>query len=109
MRAWSERVAGERTFVPTIQLLSDALMRPGSIEIFDIGMQDTIQLLLLEDEQVIKTLSSHAAQKPFADCIGSWRMGGVMSILMPLVAATRAKRDPNLPSRSRMREFGDCP
>ena len=51
-------------------------MRPGSIEIVDIGTKDTIQLLLLEDEQVIKTLSSHAAQKPFADGIGAFRMGG---------------------------------
>src|SRR5215470_6890341 len=28
---------------------------------------------------------------------------------MPLVAATRAKQDPNLLSRSRMRYFGPCP
>jgi hypothetical protein len=28
-------------------LLFDALMRPGSIEVLDIGMQYTIQLLLL--------------------------------------------------------------
>jgi hypothetical protein len=35
------------------KLISDALMRPGSIEVMDIGMRDTIQLLLLEDEQVI--------------------------------------------------------
>ncbi len=56
------------------KLLSDALMRPGSIEVLDIGMQDTMQLLLLEDEQVIKTLSPHTAQKPFADGIGAFRM-----------------------------------
>ncbi len=33
-----------------------------------------MQLLLLEDEQVIETLSTHAAQKPFADRVGSRRM-----------------------------------
>lgn len=51
----------------------DALMGPGSIEVLDRGMKDTIQLLLLKDEKVIETLSSHAVQKSFADRIGSWQ------------------------------------
>ena len=42
-------------------LLFDALMRSGSIEVLDIGTQDTMQLLLLEDEKVIEALSTHAA------------------------------------------------
>jgi len=58
--------------MPFWNLLFEALMRSGSIEVLDIGMQDTMQLLLLEDEKVIETLSTHAAQKPFTDCIGSW-------------------------------------
>src|SRR5260370_18039739 len=37
-------------------------------------MQETMQLLLLEDEKVIETRSTHAAQKPFTDRIGSWWM-----------------------------------
>jgi hypothetical protein len=40
-------------------LLPDALMRPGLIEVLDIGTQDTMQLFLLEDEQVIETLATH--------------------------------------------------
>ncbi len=48
-------------------------MGPGSIEVLDRGMKDTIQLLLLKDEKVIETLSSHAVQKSFADRIGSWQ------------------------------------
>ena len=62
----------DRLTIPFWNLLLDALMRSGSIEVLDIGMQDTMQLLLLEDEQVIETLSTHAAQKPFTDRIGSW-------------------------------------
>ena len=58
--------------MPFWNLLFEALMRSGSIEVLDIGMQDTMQLLLLEDEKVIETLSTHAAQKPFADRIGLW-------------------------------------
>ncbi len=62
----------DRLTIPFWNLLFDALMRSGSIEVLDIGMQDTMQLLLLEDEKVIETRSTHAAQKPFTDRIGSW-------------------------------------
>lgn len=47
-------------------------MRPDSIEILDIGMKDTNQLLLLKDEKVIETLSSYTSQKAFTDRIGTW-------------------------------------
>ncbi len=33
-------------------------MRPGSIEVLDIGVKDTVQLRLLQDKQVIETLST---------------------------------------------------
>jgi len=49
-------------------------MWPGSIEVLTIGMKDTVQLLLVKDEQVIQTLSPHAAHKPFTDRIGSRRL-----------------------------------
>ena len=77
-------------------LLSDSLMWSGLIEVLDIGTQDTMQLLLLQDEQVIEALATHAVQKAFTDSIGPWCVVGVFRILMPLVAATRAKPDPNL-------------
>jgi len=44
---------------------------PGLIEVLNIGMKDTVQLLLVKDEQVIETLSTHTAHKPFSDRIGS--------------------------------------
>jgi hypothetical protein len=37
-------------------------------------MQDTMQLLLMEDQQAIQALSSHAPQKAFAARIGAFRM-----------------------------------
>jgi hypothetical protein len=49
----------DRLTIPFWNLLCGALMRSGSIEVLDIGMKDTIQLLLLKDEQVIETLSSY--------------------------------------------------
>ena len=42
---WRDRVAK-----PFWNLLCDALMGSGSIEVLDIGTKDTLQLLLLEDE-----------------------------------------------------------
>lgn len=47
-------------------------MRPGLVEVLYISTQDTMQLLLLQDEQVIETLVTHAANKPFTDGIGPW-------------------------------------
>ena len=55
-------------------MLLDALMWSCPIEILNINMQDTMQLLLMEDQHVIQTLSSHAPQKAFADRIGAFRM-----------------------------------
>jgi len=57
------------------KLLFDALMRPGSIEVLDIGVKDTVQLLLLQDEKVIETRSPHTPQQPLTDRIGSRCMG----------------------------------
>src|SRR5215472_10581976 len=51
-------------------------MRSGLIEVLDTGTQDTMQLLLLQDEQVIETLAPHTAQKAFTDGIGPWRVIG---------------------------------
>src|SRR5215469_4990198 len=57
-------------------LLFDALMRSGLIEVLNVGMKDTVQLLLVKDEQVIETLATHTAQKAFTDGIGPWCMVG---------------------------------
>src|SRR6266446_2655967 len=45
-------------------------------KIRDVGTQDTVQLLLMEDQHLVQTFSSHTAQKAFTDGIGSWRMIG---------------------------------
>jgi len=59
-----------RLTIPFWDVLFDALMRPGSVEVLDIGTKNTLQLLLLQDEQVIETLAPHTAQKAFTDGIG---------------------------------------
>jgi hypothetical protein len=61
-----------RLTIPFWNLLPDALMRPGSVEVVYIGSQDPLELLLMQDEQVIETLTTHTAQKAFTDRIGPW-------------------------------------
>jgi hypothetical protein len=53
-------------------LLLDPLMWPCPIEIRNIGLQDTIQLLLVQDQHVIQAFSSDTSQESFTDRIGSW-------------------------------------
>jgi len=66
----------DKLTIPLWDLLSNALMRSDLIEVLGIGMQDTIQLLLLQDEQVIETLATHTAEEALADGIGTWSMIG---------------------------------
>ena len=47
-------------------------MRSCLVKVVSIGSQDPLELLLLQDEQVIKTLATHTAQKPLTDGIGTW-------------------------------------
>lgn len=61
----------DRLTIPLWDLLVDALMRSGSIKVLNIGAQGTLQLLLLQDQQVIEALPSHTAEKPLTDGIGS--------------------------------------
>ena len=71
----------DRPTIPSWDLLSDALMWPGSVEVVYIGKQNTMQLLLLHDEHVIETLATHTAQKPFTDGIGPWCVIGCFQYL----------------------------
>jgi hypothetical protein len=57
-------------------LLLDALMRPGSVEVVHIRVEHTLELLLLQDVPVIKTLTTHTAQEALTDGIGSRSMTG---------------------------------
>jgi len=61
----------DRPTIPFWDLLSDALMRSGLIEVVDIGSQDPLELPLLQNEQVIEALATHTAKKTFTDGIGS--------------------------------------
>ncbi len=56
-------------------------LRSGLIEGLDRGTQDTMQMLLLQDEQVIETRATHAAQKTFTDGIGARSVRGCFQYL----------------------------
>src|SRR5215469_11452647 len=61
---------------PLRNLLPHPLMRPYLVEIGHIGMEHTVELPLLQDEQVIEALASHTAQEALTDGIGSRRVVG---------------------------------
>jgi len=52
-------------------LLFDPLMWSGSIEVLDIGVEDTVELFLMQDEQMIEAFTSYTPQEAFTDGIGS--------------------------------------
>ncbi len=91
-------------------LLLQALMGTSVIEVGDIGLEDAGELLLVQDQQVIETLTTHAPQKALTVRVGrrgmKRRLAGPS---MPELLATRAKSGPNLLSLSRMRNRGVCP
>jgi hypothetical protein len=53
-------------------LLPDALMRSDSIEVLNVGAQDPLKLLLMQDKQMIEALAPHTPQKTLTDGIRSW-------------------------------------
>jgi hypothetical protein len=55
---------------------------PRSIEVPNRGIKDTLQLLLVKDEQVIETLATHTQEKPFTDRIGAFRLVGRFKYLV---------------------------
>ncbi len=50
-------------------LLFDPLMWSGSIEVLDIGVEDTVELLLMQDEQMIEAFTSYTPQEAFTEAL----------------------------------------
>src|SRR5207247_2179232 len=44
-------------------------MQPGLVEVLNVGVEHAVELLLMQDEQMIETLSTDTPQKPFTDGI----------------------------------------
>src|ERR1700730_1795384 len=59
-------------------------MRPGLVEVLGIGVEYSVELLLLEDEQMIEALAAHTPKKAFTDGI---RSRGVIGCFENLDAA----------------------
>src|SRR5579864_854541 len=65
---------GTRRFTRLRNLLTNTLMRSSPIEVGHIVIEHTMELLLMQDQQVIKTFLSHTSQEAFADRIRSGSM-----------------------------------
>src|SRR5450759_3891636 len=49
-------------------------MRSGQVEVCHVHIEHALELLLMEDQQMVKAFLSHTPQEAFADRIGSWRV-----------------------------------
>jgi hypothetical protein len=58
------------------KLLLNPLMRSFPVEVPHILIEHALQLLLVEDQQMVKAFLSHTPEEAFADRIGSWCMKG---------------------------------
>ena len=47
-------------------------MWPSLIVVPDIGLEKTVELFLVQDQELIQAFSPDASQKAFTDCVGSW-------------------------------------
>jgi hypothetical protein len=57
-------------------VLPNPLMGSSLVEVSHIRLEHTVELPLMEDQQMIETLLPDAPQEPFAEGIGSWCMDG---------------------------------
>ncbi len=67
---------GKRRFAQLGKLLRHPLMRSCLIEVRSIQIEYALELLLAEDQHVVKAFLSHAPQEAFADGIGTGCMVG---------------------------------
>lgn len=65
-----------RLFCWAGDLLVDALVRSGMVEIDLILLHDLAQMLLAQDEEEVEAFPPHAAQKPLTDGVGLRRLIG---------------------------------
>jgi len=89
--------------------ISNPLVWPCSVEVFDVFLDYAMKVPVPDNQQVIEAFSPHAPHEPFADRVGFWSaVGGLEPALRPpgegtsmeLTFATRAKSTPYLLSRS---------
>jgi hypothetical protein len=65
---------GRNRFAPFRNLLPNPLMRSCLVEVGHIGLEDALELPLLQDQQVVQTVLPHTPQEALADRIGSGSM-----------------------------------
>ena len=63
---------------PLRNLLSNPLVWPCAVEVFDIFLDYPMKLPVPDHEQVIEAFSPHALQESFADCVGLWSAVGCL-------------------------------
>jgi hypothetical protein len=66
---WKERSPGSAYLVKEPKASADPLMWPSLIVVPDIGLEETVEMFLVQDQEMIQAFSPHASQKEFTDGI----------------------------------------
>jgi hypothetical protein len=69
-------LSGRNRSEPFRNLLRHPLMRPCLVEVHQIGIEDALELPLLQDQHVVQTFLPYTPGEALADGIGAWRMIG---------------------------------
>ena len=75
-------------------------MWPSLIVVHDIGFEETVELFLMQDQEMIQAFSPDTSQKSFTDGICSWRPVRRFENLDAACCCNTSEQGPNLRSLS---------
>jgi hypothetical protein len=84
-------------------------MQLRSIEIGSIGIEDSMEMLLIEDQHVVEAFSLYTSQETLTDGIRSRSMRGCFKLLDRACCCNTGKVRAELAIVSRSRYLGACP
>src|SRR6266481_4237190 len=82
------------------------MMRTGALVVIDIRGQDSAQMALVEDHDVIDTLAANRTDHRSTHAFCQGDRGAVITSVMPIASTRLQKYEPYDPSRSRSRYRG---
>jgi hypothetical protein len=87
----------------------ERLMRTGGIVVGHAGVQESAEMGLVQDDEMIQAFAANGADDPFDEGILPKRAGVVSTSRSSMLARRRVKASPYALSRSRRRYFGAVP
>jgi len=80
--------------------LPEALMRTRMVDVVHVLREQSMEVSLTEDQQVVQAFTPHASHKPFTHSVRSGACTGVCRTVIPVASAIWSNMGPNLSSLS---------